>query len=237
MTIRDMHYDFRKKLNKIDSAQYRNITIPEVDRILNEAANIFVKSIANPRFAKEVGLEMNQRTIEDLRTIIIDEFSLAATTTNNIDYYVTLPLDYQFYINSKVVAVKPSCTNSVICDVIVRKHSEEHRSSPFDESSFEWREINIHFVGNQIRIFTDGTFSVSALLLDYLTIMPYMHNAQDFQGGTYTLPSGTVLTLSQDCVLPDIVHLEIVDLAVLLTSMELNSQDLQLKQNKIQLNQ
>lgn len=237
MTIRDMHYDFRKRLNKIDSAQNRNLTIPEVDRVLNEAANMFVKSIANPRFAKEVGLEMNQRTIEDLRTIIVDSYTLAATTVNNIDYFVTLPTNYLFYVNSKVIAAKTSCTNSATCDVIVRKHAEEHRSSPFDESSFEWREVNIHFVGNQIRIFTDGTFSVTSLVLDYLRKMAYMHNAQDFQLAGYVLPDGTSLTGSQNCELPEEVHSEIVDLAVLLTSMEINAQDYQLKQNKIQLNQ
>ena len=37
--IKNMHYDFRVKLNRIDSAAYRDLKIPEVDRKLNEAIN------------------------------------------------------------------------------------------------------------------------------------------------------------------------------------------------------
>ena len=48
MTIQDMHYDFKKKLNKIDSQQNRNLLIPEIDWTLNEAQELFVKITAFP---------------------------------------------------------------------------------------------------------------------------------------------------------------------------------------------
>jgi len=44
-----MHYDLKVKLNKVDSQQYRNLLIPEIDWALNEAQNIFIKNIAEPR--------------------------------------------------------------------------------------------------------------------------------------------------------------------------------------------
>lgn len=236
MTIKDMHYDFKSKLNKIDSSQYRNLYIPEIDRKLNEAAYIFVKSIAQPRFAENIGLEMNNRTIEDLKTLIVDGAILPATTTNNIDYFVTLPEDYLYPANMIALASKDNCSEK-ICEVIVRKHNDKHNFSPFDISSFEWREVNVHFVQDKIRIFTDGTFIVHSLELDYLRKMKYMHNAEDFNATGYTLPNGTLLTGTQDCELPEEVHGEIVDLAVLITSGEINAADFQLKQMKIQLNQ
>ena len=43
MTIQEMHYDVKMKLNKVDSQQYRNLIIPQVDWILNEAQELFVK--------------------------------------------------------------------------------------------------------------------------------------------------------------------------------------------------
>lgn len=236
MTIKDMHYDFKSKLNKIDSSQYRNLYIPEIDRKLNEAAYIFIKSIAQPRFAENMGIEMNQRTIEDLRTLIIDGKILPATTINNIDYFVTIPDDYLYPANMKVLASKGSCTEKV-CEVIVRKHNDKHELSPFDISSFEWREVNVHFVQDKIRIFTDGTFIIHSIELDYLRKMEYMHNAEDFNATGYELPNGTLLTGRQDCELTEEVHGEIVDLAVLITSGEINAVDFQLKQMKIQLNQ
>lgn len=96
MKIQDMHYDFKTRLNKLDSNQYRNLLIPEIDRKLNEAAYLFVKMIAEPRVVKGAGLEFNQRTTDDIRTIVVDSFSLATTTTDNINYFVTLPTDYLF---------------------------------------------------------------------------------------------------------------------------------------------
>ena len=236
MTIKDMHYDFKTKLNKLDSNQYRNIQIPDIDRKLNEASFMFIKSIAEPRFAKEIGLEMNQRTIEDLRTIIVDNTELTATAYDNYSYTVTLPVDYLLPANLKVIASKNSC-KSVSCDVIIRKHGDKHENSSFDKSSFEWREVNAHFLDNRIRLFTDGIFIIEKLVLDYLRKMLYMHNAEDWDTAGYTLPDGTLLTGTQDCELPDIVHHEIVDLAVLITSGEINARDYSLKQAKIQLNQ
>jgi hypothetical protein len=54
---------------------------------------------------------------------------------------------------------------------------------------------------------------------------------------SYTLPDGTVLVGSQDCELPEHTHREIVDIAVLITTGDLQSGDYQLKQAKLNLNQ
>jgi len=42
MTVKDMHYDFKKKLNKVDSQQNRNLLIPEIDWTHND----FVVAVA-----------------------------------------------------------------------------------------------------------------------------------------------------------------------------------------------
>lgn len=240
MTIREMHYDLKVRLNKLDSSQYRNIRIPEIDRKLNEAANLLVRSIAFPRIAENIGFEKNQRTIDDIRTIVVDDFTINTTTTDNISFYATLPAlspkIYEYYIDSKAMALKGSCTLKP-CDVIIRRHGDKHENSPFDESSFEWREVNAHFVGNTIRYFSDGTFLIPNIKLDFIKKMAYMHNAQDFPGATYTLPNGTVLTGFVNCELPDIIHSEVLDLAVLIISGEINTADLQFKMMKQQLNQ
>ena len=64
-----------------------------------------------------------------------------------------------------------------------------------------------------------------------------MHYAQGFNAGTYTLPSGVVLSGSVNCELPDHTHREIVDIAVLILSGELQTNDLQVKQMKLSFNQ
>ena len=73
--------------------------------------------------------------------------------------------------------------------------------------------------------------------IDYLKKPSYIHNAGEFSTGQYTLPSGQTLSGFQNCELPEHTHREIVDIAVLITSGELQLPDYQIKYNKLNLNQ
>lgn len=230
MTIQDMHYDLKKKLNKVDSQQYRNLLIPEIDWALNEAMEIFVKIVAQPRYKTQMGFETTQRTIDDIRTIVVHEETV--NVNNNI---VTLPANYWHFLNAMAVMTKGLCTSTG--RVIIRQHDDNFESSPFDKSSFEWKTINCVFTEDGMRLYTDGTFNISSIFLSYIRRPVYMHYAQGFNAGTYTLPSGVVLSGSANCELPDHTHREIVDIAVLILSGELQTKDLQVKQMKLNFNQ
>lgn len=239
MNAREMHYDFKQKLNKIDSQKYRNLLIPEIDWKLNEAQEVFVKIVAQPRVDNNLGFEVNQRTINDIRTIVIDHKpadGIAATVFDTSSFIAALPTDYWFLAKARVLATKGSCTD-VILNTREVQHDDEHELSPFDRSSFEWKISNIRFNKDGIRIFTDSTYTITKILLEYLKKPRLIHNAQDFQGATYTTLSGTVLTGTQSCELPEMVHKDIVDLAVLITAGDLSLPDYTMKQRKVQLTQ
>jgi len=234
MDIREMHYDFKQKINKIDSQQYKNLRVPEIDWKLNEAYEIFVKTIAKPRRRNHLGFEVNQRTIDDLRTIVINEKSIVPTGTDVISFI--LPDDYLFYLSATIEIKKEGCGNKTVRAIVIQ-HDDENEESTFYNSSFEWGEVNIRFFNRGIRVFTDGTFTVGKLKLNYIKKHDYIHNAQDFlPTQSYTLPNGTVLVGSQNCELPEHTHREIVDIAVLITTGELQIPDYQIKQAKINLN-
>lgn len=239
MNARSMHYDYKQKLNKIDSQKYRNLYVPEIDWKLNEAQDVFVKMIAEPRFAKQIGFESNQRTIEDIITIVVDQNEQGGTcitpTIYDLNKYLALlPDDYWFHIRSKVIASKNTCLN-VKLDAVQRQHDDLHERSPFDESSFEWREVNFEYNKDGVVLFTDGTFTISKYCLSYIRNPRIIQNSQDFQGGTYTTLEGVVLTGSQSCELPPKTHREIVDIAVLITTGDLQIPDYAVKANKLQL--
>ena len=237
MNVRGMHYDVKQKLNKIDSQQYRNLRVPEIDWNLNEAYEIIVKSIAQPRLNDHLGFEINQRSIDDLRTIVINDFPLIPINIDDKSYYVELPEDYLFYISSSVSLTKEGCSTRK-ATIKVRQHDDEFDTDSFSNSSFEWKEVNITFYENKIKIHTDGTFVPTVFYLNYIRQHAYIHNAQDFlPTGSYTLPDGTVLTGSQDCELPNHIHREIVDIAVLIITNNLDSPSYQFKQAKINFNQ
>ena len=237
MTIKEMQYDIKFKLNKIDSQQYRNLRIPELDWVINEAYEIFVKSVAEPRTSNYLGFETSQRTIDDIRTIVVNDKNIIPTKLDNKTYVLSLPQDYMFYISASVVITKKNCSDR-IARAILRQHDDRFESSPFDNSSFEWKEVNIRFYEDGIKLFTDGTFDIKEVKLNYIRKHAYIHNAQDFlPTGSYKLPSGTLLTGSQDCELPTQTHREIVDIAVLILTNNLELPTYQLKQAKVNLNQ
>lgn len=245
MTVQDMHYDFKSKLNKIDSQQYKNLKIPEIDRYLNEACGIFIKLIAEPRINNHLGFEINQRSIDDLRTLVksvsITSFLVGSELPSEPGFVAStanavIPEDYMFYVSSEVVIGKDGCDDRR-ATVHIRQHDDNFQESPFDDSSFEWKEVNALFEGNNIKLYLNS-FSVKRLNLKYIRKHAYIHYAQGFQpGGTYTLPSGIVLTGTQDCELPDHTHAEIVDIAVLIATDNLQIPDYQIKQAKLNLNQ
>ena len=237
MDIKEMQYDIKFKLNKIDSEQYKNFRIPELDWAINEAEEIFVKSIAEPRTSNYLGFEINQRTIDDIRTIVVNDATIVPTKINNETYKVNLPQDYMFYISASVVITRKNCSDR-IARAIFRQHDDRFESSPFDDSSFEWKEVNIRFYEDGIKLFTDGTFEIKEVKLNYIRKRKYIHNAQDFlPTSSYKLPSGVVLTGTQNCELPEHTHREIVDIAVLILANNLDSPSYQFKQAKINLNQ
>lgn len=238
MNIRAMHYDLKVKLNKVDSQQYRNLKVPEIDWVLNEAQEIFIKTIAEPRTKNGFGFEVNQRSIDDIRTIVINNLTPLPAVIYNVDdnsYQCSLPENYLFFVSGYACLSKGQCSD-VRARLLVKQHDDMHEESPFDESSFEWREVNVRFFRNGLRVFSDGTFIVESICeFNYIRKPAYIQNAQDYVGGTYNLPDGTPLIGFQDCELPEHTHREIVDIAVLVMTGQMQIPDFQIKQAKVNL--
>ena len=222
-----MHYDIKMKINKIDSQSYSNLLIPQLDWILNESQELFIKLVAMPRITNSpLGFELNQRSIDDIRTLVKTE---DLTPVNNI---VTLPADYLFYVKSTAKISKGTCTNKDA--VVIQRQTEDlFEQSSFDKSSFEWRTLNITFDKLGIRLYPDSTFTVDKFSITYIKKPAYIQNAQGFNTGTYKLPGGLVLSGKQDCELPPQTHREIVDIAVLLITNQLQIPDYGVKKDKL----
>lgn len=242
MTIKDMHYDFKKKFNKIDSQQNKNLLIPEIDWTLEEAQNVYVDIIAQPRLRTYMGFEKSQKNTEDIRTLVVTDHCSNIPTFTQIEGQpfplsntISLPTDYRYFIKGDIFISKGICTN-VKARLHIREHDDEFEESDFDSSSFEWRNVNGLFTQTGIKIYSDGTFAHNRACISYIRKPRRIHNAEDYAGGSYTLPSGQVLTGSVSCELPEHTHSEIVDIAVLIATGELQVPDYQIKQSKVGLN-
>jgi len=232
MLIREMHYDFKLKYNKTDSQVNRNYLVPEIDWLLNEAEGIFVKVIAEPRVKNNLGFETSQRTIDDIRSVVVSDIS-----TPIVNNTIALPSNYQHFVKGTVVLRKGDCPLSKPVRVLIKQSDDEFEKSPFDNSNYNWREVVGTFNQNGIQVQLDGTFTIEDAKLTYIRKRAYMHNAQDFSSGTYLHPSGATLNGSVNCELPEHTHREIVDIAVMLASGQVQTSDYQIKMNKLNFNQ
>ena len=228
MNIKEMHYDFKMKFNKIDSQQFRNLQVPEIDWLLNEAQYLFIKNIAFPRKPSYTKFEQTQRTIDDIKTLVV---SKSLNKVNNKADTYALPDNYLFYVDGFVKMTKECCTNDnkgYKGDLIIRRHYTTFDNSPFDKSSFEWRVVNGLFNSDGLWLVKDDSFEVIECTITYIKKPLYMHNAEDFLATGYKRPGiATILTGTQDCELPEHTHSEIVDIAVYLaqiTVQDLSSQ-------------
>jgi hypothetical protein len=231
MTTREMHYDFKQKFNKIDSQKNRGLLVPEIDWLLNEGAELFVKRVAQPKVNNGLGFEMSQRIIEDIKSIVIG--GTWVNVTNNV---IVLPNDYLYFVRGRLKLSKGTCTDQEGV-LYIREHNDLFEESQFYSSSFEWREVNGIYETQGIQCFTDGTFTIDQVKLSYIRKMAYMHNAQDFGAGSYNHPSGVTLTGTVNCDLPEHTHREVVDIAVMLAASGVQTSDLQAKVGKLGFNQ
>ena len=248
MTVGEMHYDFKKKLNKVDSQQYKNFLIPEIDWVLNEAQDLFIKMITKPRLRSYLGFEKNQRCIDDIRNIVIKDMKILDLVTDPTTGVLKgtrnvfpLPKDYMFYVKSDVKISKPDKGNKNVV-LTLRQNDDKFNDSPFDNFSFDWGVVNGNFYKDGIMVYTDDN-TKSELSLTYIKKAKMISYAKNYVYGTaptdigYKLPGSTVkITDNSDCELAFQTHSEIVDLAVLITTGEINLPDYQLKVNKLALN-
>lgn len=238
MTIGEMHYDFKQKLNAIDSQKYTGLKAPEIDWKINEAIEVFCKIVAQPSYGDKLGFEVNQRTIDDIRTVVVDQKPSEYITAEAFDdssFIIPLPSDYWFLANVVVIATKGNCANINLYDSKEVQHDDKHESSPFDRSSFEWRVSNFRYNKDGIRFFTDTTFAINKVGLEYLKKPDTVWNAAAYVGGTYKTVDGVPLTGTKDCNLPQLVHRDIIDLAVLIAANDLSLPNYPMKKDKMNI--
>lgn len=234
MDIKAMHYNIRRKLNKVDSEQFRNLLIPEIDQVLNEAVDIFIGIVASPRYRTQLGFEKTQRSIDDIMPLVKSEHN----EDNHYDVandMVSLPEDYRHYVSSYVLVSKGNCQAKI--DTTIIQHDDNAENNSNHKSSFEWRKINAEFNANGVKFYNDGSFQINKFCISYIRKPEFIHNAEDFSDTGYTLPSGTVLSGTKNCELPDHTHGEVVDIAVMLLSGELQNPGVQFHMSKLKLNQ
>lgn len=216
MNIQDMHIEFRLAFDKLESSAYPDYQVEEVDYLLNEAINRFVKTRYSQNNIYNMGFEELQKRTDDLRTLVVTKFIAATASTiennsftsslaslYNDEAISSLSTDkYLFLVRLRSLNTKTGCTPSYEWVKLVRHDSLDYlKNDPFNKPYI--KQSLGYFEGNNITIVTDGTYSITKCKITCIK-----HPAIVKYGAVYPTPVTNV-----DCDLPDHTHKEIIQLA------------------------
>jgi len=113
MTIAQFHQEFKVRVDKMDALLLPNLLSSEIDLLLNQAQDRFVKQRYGKTNTKRESFEETQKRIDDLKTIT-RQVTLAplAYATDNIDTnarFFNLPTDYWFTIQERASITYEDC--------------------------------------------------------------------------------------------------------------------------------
>lgn len=73
MTIKELHYNFKLNMDRVDSLNAPDFNVAQIDWLLNEAQMIFIKQrMSMYSNGKQKGFEQTQKRIDDLGTLVIN---------------------------------------------------------------------------------------------------------------------------------------------------------------------
>jgi len=126
MTIEEFHIGFKFKLDKLDSSNYPNFLPEEIDLLLNEAQDRFVKQRYGINNNKRESFEQTQKRTDDLKELIRDVSVVpgftnptpgnSASIYENLRYgnaFFLLESDYWFLIAEQALLKCPTCNDSI----------------------------------------------------------------------------------------------------------------------------
>ena len=208
-------------MNSVDSDKYTNFKAPEKDWVLNEAARVWVKTIAMPRYESPVHFEMNSRTISDIYKVVINQNESSSSLTKfGEDSYIydleKLDPEFWFFLSGEAVIKRGNCIKTA--RLFDEQHDDMHEQSSFSSSDFNWGEVNFRHFSKGLRLFAD--FEIQSVQINYIKRLKYMYNATNYRGNYRLLSTGQTVTDSQDSEFSYSREIcaEIVDIAVLLLS-------------------
>lgn len=227
-----MHIDFRVKFNKVNSNKNKGFLPQEIDLFLNDQMDKFVETRTTPKSNhKGEGFEESQKRLDDIRTVIkegstnstdpdVVNGTKTSLTLGTFDYgkVITLPTDYKKLVSDWSDTFTPCANNFIVPNRLYSNNRDVQLAlkDPFHKTHPESPVSQL--VNNMLRVYEDN-FTVSNVHISYV----------------YKYPKIEYNT--QDCVLPEHTHREIVDMAVEKVNAVINTDNYEKYLNEINKNE
>lgn len=199
-----MHTSFKQGLDKFDSKNYPNLEPEEIDLLLNQSQDAFVKQRYGYNNTKKQSFEQTQKRTEDLKTLVKSASIVpAANSANNINsnsVFATLPEDHWLTVQELTNITYSDCNNaSVTKDVYteVLQHDDYSKviNNPFSKPLDD--KVLRLVTSDGVELLHSSSSSVNSYKIRYIK-----------------KPVNVDLTNSINSELPEITHQEVVNLAI-----------------------
>lgn len=157
----------KQRLNKKDSSDYSNLQCYEIVEAYNKAQVEWCRRQLHGGNIFQEGAESTVARVDDLQ-ILLTPVELLGT---NRDYYFLsreIPSDYMRYNTVRVWGSKKNCKSGRITSKLREEaNADELLKDINTKPDFGWRDTFHTMVGNKIKVYTNGDFTVDKIELTY----------------------------------------------------------------------
>lgn len=226
MTVKELHYDFKLKKDKVDSLTKEEFNVAETDWLLNEAQELTVRRRMGLNNQKLTGFENTQKRIDDLKTIHVKfpvQIGLTPTVTSGVAEIDLTNLTYTYYYLTRAYAdvTDGICVTVAEVSLIQNDDLSEVLNDPFNKADKYvipanfGKSTNVANTEGSLYLYPGDVYTVNTVYLEYIK------KPERISFGGYTYIDGNPSTLTE-CELPEHIHPEIVTQAVELAALILN---------------
>lgn len=224
-----LHYEVKRKLNRINTSYSSNLSVVDLDSALNEAKDIVYENYA-AILEKNTTIRNHMRELE-----VKGKALLPVAKFENYSAY-RIPLDCYRLMRQVVVATRELCDSR---SLIVRMRQTDDVSEilvdPYRKPSFDYEETIADEAGSDVIVYKDSSFDLGELTIDYLKRLPDVAAPSLTKTGSYVNSEGDTLTEDRDLIISSTnLWRKIVDVATLIIQRDVSDvQGFQSQINKI----
>lgn len=209
----------RQRLNKLSSFDYDNIECWMIQEAFNKAQLEWVRRRLHGLNAMRESSEQSVTVVDDVQ-ILLTETEL--TGVEQLKFFETgiIPANYLHFVRIGANIKNDCCPKRTLSTIYQAEEANVDilLADSFKSPSFEWAETFCTIIGDKIRIYTNGLFTVHDAKL------VYYRKPKDIQIlGCTNISTGQTFTVNVECELKDDICEIIVDEAAAILAGDIES--------------
>ena len=209
----------RQRLNKLSSFDYDNIECWMIQEAFNKAQIEWVRRRLHGLNALRESSEQSVTVVDDLQ-ILLSEINLRGIESPKYFETDIIPANYLHFVRISAKAKTDCCPPRTFSSIYQPEEANVDilLADSFKSPSFEWAETFCTIIGDKIRIYTSGKFTVSD------TKLVYYRKPKDIQIlGCSNISTGQTFTTNVECELKDDICEILVDEAAAILAGDIES--------------